>query len=390
LHPAPVCRLRTQGIVQTPASPAYLHALRTLPNLDILFALAGLLPAGDLPDALEKDSSNIREFARERLLVTLSIDVQVKERIAEAFREAPTAWLQGRRKKLLTCHRAHIVATRTPEGLPLQATIVPHACNTPACPTCNRRKSLEYFLRAFKALTKQLDKIEHLSHAVFTVKNCPWGRLEDTIVRLLIVWQRMQHSDDWKAHVSGFFWGLEITINRRSQTWHPHIHALLHSRFWQKDKLKATWKHLLSHQVLFGNTHIKAATREEHNIAAAIHECTKYITPGFEEPGVAPPQLWELATAMHRKRRKGSGGTLRIPTKEKPEVRWRIEGGLKKVLERARENTDSVLTRTVIAAIWSDRAQLLEIATSYPPSLWAIAPKRKTKEREERRRAAGT
>lgn len=365
-------------MADTPPSPAYLDALRSLPNLDILLALAGLLPQGDLPDALEKDVSNIREFARERLVIPLARENRLKAQIAEAFREAPTTWLQTRCKKLLTCHRAHIVATRRPDGQPLQATIVPHACNTPACPTCNRRKSLEYFLRAFKALSKKLDAIDHLSHLVCTVRNCPWGSLSDTLTRLLIVWQRFQHSQDFLGHVSGFFWGLEITINRRSQTWHPHIHALLHSRFWPKDKLKATWKHLLSHQVLFGNTHIKTATREGHNIAAAIHECTKYITPGFEEPAVAPMQLWELATAMHRIRRKGSGGTLRIPTKEKPELRWHVEGGLKKVLERARENTDSILTRAVIAAIWSDRATLLEIATSYPPSLWAIAPKQDT------------
>jgi len=368
-----------------PPSPAYLDALKTLPNLDILLALAGLLPTGSLSDALEKDLSNIREFARERLLVTLSIDVHTRERIAEAFREAPTAWLQGRCKKLQTCHRAHIVATRTPEGQPLQATIVPHACNTPACPTCNRRKSLEYFLRAYKALTKQLDKIEHLSHAVFTVRNCPWGRLDDTIKRLLIVWQRMQHADDWKAHVSGFFWGMEVTLNRRSQTWHPHIHALLHATYWQKDRLKATWKRLLAHQQLAGNTHIKTATHDGRTIAEAIHECTKYITPGFEEVGAPAACLWELATALHKKRRKGSGGTLRIPTKERPEVPWHVEGGLKKVLERARENTDSVLTRAVIAAIWSDRATLLEIATSYPPTLWAIAlAKTNTKEKRKK------
>lgn len=364
-----------------PPPPAYLDALRTLPNLDILLALAGLLPQGDLADALEKDCSNIREFARERLVIPLARENRLKAQIAEAFREAPTAWLQTRRKKLLTCHRAHIVATRRPDGQPLQATIVPHACNTPACPTCNRAKSLDYFLRAWKALTKKLDAIDHLSHLVCTVKNAPWGQLASTVHRLLITWQRFQHSEAFVKHVSGFFWGLEVTINRRSQTWHPHIHALLHSTYWPKDHLKATWKHLLSYRLLFGNTHIKAATREGHNIAAAIHECTKYITPGFEEPGVAPAQLWELATAMHRIRRKGSGGTLRIPTKQKPELPWHIEGGLKNVLERARENTDSILTRAVVAAIWSDRATLLEIATSYPPSFWAIAPAPKTHER---------
>ena len=43
--------------------------LKTHPNIDILLALAGLLPTGRLSDALEKDSSNIREFARERKLV---------------------------------------------------------------------------------------------------------------------------------------------------------------------------------------------------------------------------------------------------------------------------------------------------------------------------------
>jgi hypothetical protein len=117
-------------------------------------------------------------------------------------------------------------------------------------------------------------------------------------------------------------------------------------------------------------------------VAQAIHECTKYITPGFEEPGTAPEQLWELATAMHRIRRKGSGKTMRIPGVAKPEIPFHIHGGLKRLLERAQTHPDSVLTHAVIAAIWSDRATLLEVASSYSPLLWGIAPTEKKHRKE--------
>lgn len=364
-------------MVQVQSPPAYLDALRTLPNLDILLALAGLLPSGDLSDALDKDLSNIREFAVDRMVLSLDRERRLRTGLAEAFRQAPTTWLQSRRRKLLSCHRAHLVGSRQIQDQALQAVIIPYACNTPACPTCSRSKSLAYFFRAYAALSKKLDGINHLSHLVCTVRNCPWGTLEDTLTRLLIAWQRFQHSAAWLEHVHGFFWGLEITINRRTKTWHPHIHALLHAEYWPKDQVKATWRKLLGRQRLVGNTHIKAATSSTRTVAQAIHECTKYITPGFEEPGTAPEQLWELATSMHRIRRKGSGKTMRIPGRAKPDVPFHIHGGLKALLERAQTHPDSVLIHAVVAAIWANRATLLEVATSYPATLWAIAPRKK-------------
>jgi len=357
-------------VVLPAPSPAYLDALRTLPNLDILFALAGIVDPSAASDALEKDCSNIREFAAERMVLTLATERRIRTRLAQAFLQAPTTWLQSRYKKLCTCHRSHMVATRQRPGEPIQVAVIPFSCNSPACPTCNRRKSFEYFIRAWKQLSKQLDKIDHLSHLVLTVRNCPWGALSDTVQRLLLVWQRMQHADDWTKRVFGFFWGLEITLNRRSCTWHPHIHVLLHAAYWPKDQLKATWKHLLSHQYLYGNSHIKAATSKDRNIAQAVHECTKYITPGFEDLGTAPPQLWELALALHQLRRKGSGGTLRIPTKPKPEWPFHLEGGYKKTMEILIDREDSVLRNAITACVWNDRKRLLEIATSYPPILW--------------------
>jgi hypothetical protein len=63
---------------------------------------------------------------------------------------------------------------------------------------------------------------------------------------------------------------------------------------------------------------------------------------------------------------------LRIPTKKPNEIPFHLEGGLKKVLINAQRNPDSTLTRAVLKAIWADRKTLLEVATSYAPSFWAI------------------
>lgn len=109
-------------------------------------------------------------------------------------------------------------------------------CRDRFCPMCNWRRSL----RIFSQVSKVMDYLEHHEDyryifLTFTVKNCSFDKLSETIDLMLDGWRWLYHETGIFRHtpkygrsqsIFGGFRTLEVTRNMEYDTFHPHIHFM--------------------------------------------------------------------------------------------------------------------------------------------------------------------
>lgn len=125
-------------------------------------------------------------------------------------------------------------------------------CRERMCPMCQWRRSIKLGVQAdkiYRALTDQGYK--HV-FVTLTLKNCKGEELSETVDHLVKSAQRWRRHKAIDAVVRGAYRALEITYNPETDTYHPHIHALLtvdgdyfdkdNADYITLDKLIATWR----------------------------------------------------------------------------------------------------------------------------------------------------
>lgn len=107
-------------------------------------------------------------------------------------------------------------------------------CRDRLCPMCQWRKSLV----TFSQVSEIMDWIDAHHPGEFvpvfltlTMRNVGADELGDGITAILKAWSRMMvlkaHNRKPYRVVAGWFRALEVTYNRDTDEWHPHIHAVL-------------------------------------------------------------------------------------------------------------------------------------------------------------------
>lgn len=105
-------------------------------------------------------------------------------------------------------------------------------CRDRLCPMCSWRKSLVTFSQLSDIMLR-IDSTTDGLVPIFltlTMRNCVSSDLADCITLLLKSWSRMMNSKQNRRPFRiavGWFRALEITYNKKDETWHPHIHAIL-------------------------------------------------------------------------------------------------------------------------------------------------------------------
>lgn len=125
-----------------------------------------------------------------------------------------------------------LVYTQTEEGkLHLHSAAF---CRVRLCPICQWRRSLKvygqtreitnYLAQQAQAAGKRPPEYLMLT---LTIPNVPGSWLPQTFTHLHKSWQRLCQLDQVKAAVRGWMRTTELTYNSDTDTWHPHIHAVL-------------------------------------------------------------------------------------------------------------------------------------------------------------------
>lgn len=126
---------------------------------------------------------------------------------------------------------------------------LPDHCDKIACPYCEMRRVGKvrdrYRERHEAALAEK-----RLYLVTCTVPNVPLGSLKSELARLRKAVARLRRRAWWVEAVAGGLWRLEVTVNLKARTWHPHVNLLFetHSPIrmadWQP-RLQAEWRSVL-------------------------------------------------------------------------------------------------------------------------------------------------
>jgi hypothetical protein len=137
-------------------------------------------------------------------------------------------------------------------------------------------------IRVQKFVTKNGKK--DLRYVVFAERNSK--NLQQGIRSLYAAWDRLRRSVRWKRKVRGSIAVLEVTYNKKKQTWHPHLNVLFEGEYFPFEELRQAWTKATLGR---GRTaHIKRAT------PGTEFELIKYTLKIVEEKQVPEGKVYEL------------------------------------------------------------------------------------------------
>ena len=103
--------------------------------------------------------------------------------------------------------------------------IFANSCKVRLCPCCAWRRSRKFALENMQMLNEIAGKYIFLT---VTIKNVPGEQLTESLDIILSAWKRFYQRKDIKKIMLGSIRNLEITYNRKTKEFHPHMHILIH------------------------------------------------------------------------------------------------------------------------------------------------------------------
>ncbi len=123
-------------------------------------------------------------------------------------------------------------------------------CRERLCPMCQWRRSIKLGVQSDKVYKALNEKGYRHIFVTLTLRNCKDVDLSHTIDHLLESLSRLKRTTAWKKAIKGTYRALEVTYNKESDTYHPHIHMICTveesyfsgNDYLSKDKLIALWR----------------------------------------------------------------------------------------------------------------------------------------------------
>lgn len=161
-----------------------------------------------------------------------------------------------------------------------------HLCRDRLCPTCQYLLSV----KRYNQMIKTIDNIENIGaydwrFVTLTIRNCYPEKLEDTISKMLKAWDKFCKRRLIKRILSGAARSLEITYNKASGQFHPHLHILCafkKNSALSLRELSEFWQESLNIDYLPECDIKEPYSKTDDKISAAVIECFKYATKSKE------------------------------------------------------------------------------------------------------------
>lgn len=104
-------------------------------------------------------------------------------------------------------------------------------CKYRLCPMCQWRRSQKVMGQMFQIIAP-MNETTSFIHAVFTIPNCTWDELSESIDKLFAGFSRLRKRKEFVKAFNGYFRSFEVTRNTDKasnsyNTLHPHMHVLL-------------------------------------------------------------------------------------------------------------------------------------------------------------------
>jgi plasmid rolling circle replication initiator protein Rep len=198
-------------------------------------------------------------------------------------------------------------------------------CRARLCPMCQWRRSLKMHGQVQAVVSKLIADRAAAGRAPYeyslltlTVLNCDAAQLSETLDQLQAGWQRLMRRKAVKDAVQGYVRAVEITYNRQTGQYHPHIHALLcvnHSYFNSRKYIpQCKWVDLW-HDCARLDYYPQVDIRKAKGDAKGIAEVTKYATKPSDyimpsDVDQMSAVLDTLMTSCTKRRFAGWGGVM--------------------------------------------------------------------------------
>lgn len=203
--------------------------------------------------------------------------------------------------KLCNCGRYSAVFTCSKTG---EAIISQARCKHRLCPRCNAIRA-NHVRESIEAIVKTIDSPRMLT---LTVQSSD-DPLKDQIKHLYDSYRRLRRTKAWKSKVKGGVAVCEITHNRKTGQWHPHVHVVIDGSYWRQADISKAWE-------IASNGSKIVDIRMIHKRSNAARYVSKYVTKIGETKGLEAMQVAELAEALHGLRLVQTCGTLHGITRE--------------------------------------------------------------------------
>lgn len=202
-------------------------------------------------------------------------------------------------------------------------------CRERLCPMCQWRKSLKVFQEVSKVMDVVQQENKNLIplFLTLTVRNCPTDELSKTLDIIFKGWYRLTNHRKMQRIVKGWFRALEVTYNDDSDTFHPHLHAVImvdksYFKAGCKDYMEtADWVQMwrtaakLDYDPVCDVRRVKG--KRKHKAIAEVAKYTMKDTDFIKEaPDLTDTLVYFLSTGLKNRRLFAFGGILKDIAKQ--------------------------------------------------------------------------
>lgn len=181
-------------------------------------------------------------------------------------------------------------------------------CRDRLCPLCSRFTARRTSARV-EHVIGEWDQCRHLTLTLESSEE-PLGKQIDL---LLASFRRLRQRGFWKKVVRGGIGTMEITYNRSTDRWHPHLHVLLDGRYVSHSIISDEWSKVTGGSFI---VYIQAT----HSKRDAARYIAKYVSKPSEMENLPPSRTVELALALSGRRTMITFGTAHnvgLPVRER-------------------------------------------------------------------------
>lgn len=102
----------------------------------------------------------------------------------------------------------------------------------------------------------------------------------------------MRRRRDWRHHVTGGVYTIEITLNDQTGQWHPHLHAIIDGSFYAHRDLLRTWENVVG-------AHAGVDIRAVRGVRKLANYLACYVAKSCDLNDLGHHQLAEWAIETH-------------------------------------------------------------------------------------------
>ena len=134
--------------------------------------------------------------------------------------------------------------------------------------------------------------------------------LREQLQHLTKCFAKLRTLKAWKSRFSKGFYTIEITYNKKTEQWHPHIHTVVDGKFIPHTMLSNIWHKITGDSMVVD-------IRMCHSQKKTVYYVTKYATKTQDSSCIPDHRLGEWALSVKSLRFINTYGGLRKPPEEK-------------------------------------------------------------------------